>query len=167
MRTAEYLFADEAETAAFAGRLAQAIAPFIQRGFTLYLSGELGAGKTFFTQQLLRAWGYTGVVKSPTYGLVEIYSLPIGNICHFDLYRLDTPDELEDIGFRDYWGPGQLCIVEWPVRGETLLPLPDLALLLQMPLFQAAGGRDCVRQLTITEYGDVDLLRIMKKSVKK
>ncbi len=165
MKTAEYLFANETETAAFATRLAHAITPFIQQGFTLYLSGELGAGKTFFTQQLLRAWNYSGVVKSPTYGLVEVYVLPIGNICHFDLYRLNTPEELEDIGFRDYWGPGQLCIVEWPVRGGELLPNPDVALLLQTvpaeELTEKSGEAFSVRKLIMTLYGETDLLRVM------
>lgn len=164
MKSAEYFFSSEAETAAFAVQFAQAIEPFIAEGFSIYLSGELGAGKTFFTRQLLRAWNYSGVVKSPTYGLVEIYALPIGNICHFDLYRLNAAEELEDIGFRDYWGPGQLCLVEWPSRGEKLLPLPDVALLLQTTQDGFFSRR---LSLVGSSQRGIELLRIMKESVKK
>jgi tRNA threonylcarbamoyladenosine biosynthesis protein TsaE len=90
----------------------------------IFLTGNLGAGKTTLVRGCLRALGYDGVVKSPTYTLVETYSIDHHVIHHFDLYRLNSPLELEHLGVDYYFTPKNICFIEWPEKASELLPQP-------------------------------------------
>lgn len=102
----------------------------LPRQCLVFLRGDLGAGKTSLVRGILRAAGYQGVVKSPTYTLVEEYHLNDRNLLHFDLYRLKDPEELEWIGMDDYLRQQALCFIEWPEMGAGFLPPADIELTL-------------------------------------
>lgn len=148
--------ADEAATLAFGNALANAIAP----GMTVFLHGDLGAGKTTLVRGLLHGLGYSGRVKSPTYTLVEPYehleksdfSL---DLYHFDLYRFNDEEEWEAAGFRDFFNERSVCLIEWPEKASQLLPVADVevyftilpdgrSLRLQA---NTAAGMVCLKQL--------------------
>lgn len=112
--------------------LGAALAPGALPGRVLHLRGDLGAGKTTLVRGLLRGLGYADRVKSPTYTLVEPYAISSLNFYHFDFYRFKDESEWLSSGFREYFGPGAVCVVEWPERAGHLLGPPDLEVRLEI-----------------------------------
>lgn len=104
---------------------AQKLAPELSAG-VVFLNGTLGAGKTAFVREIIKALGYKSRVKSPTYTLVETYKLPLFKLHHFDLYRLSDAQELEFLGIRDYTSDNALLFFEWWNKGAGFLPEADL-----------------------------------------
>ena len=129
---------DEAATAALGASLARALLP----GLAIHLHGDLGAGKTALTRAMLHAAGHVGTVKSPTYTLSEPYRVRLDgklvDVIHFDLYRMSSPEEFLDAGFREDFNARNICIVEWPEKADPLLPPPDLNVILSV----VGQGRD-------------------------
>ena len=125
---------NESETVNFGAKIAAAI----EGGETIFLKGDLGAGKTTFVRGFLNALGHSGNVKSPTYTLIEPDSINGTNIYHFDLYRINDPEELEAMGIRDYCDGESICLYEWPEQGQGVLPEADIILLLS----HADSGRE-------------------------
>jgi tRNA threonylcarbamoyladenosine biosynthesis protein TsaE len=122
---------DEAATAAFATQLAAALTR-VQLNACIALHGDLGAGKTTWVRHLLRALGVEGRIKSPTYAVVEPYTVAAGEVWHFDFYRFSDPREWEDAGFRDIFASPGLKLCEWPDNAAGVMPTPDLDLNIQV-----------------------------------
>jgi len=116
-----YFLDGEEETLAFGKALAGRLS-----GGLVFLHGDLGAGKTTLTRGILSGLGYTGRVRSPTYTLMEKYELDPLSVCHFDLYRMADPEELEFLGARDELIHENLCLIEWPIRGKGWLGSQNL-----------------------------------------
>jgi tRNA threonylcarbamoyladenosine biosynthesis protein TsaE len=136
--------ADESATRALGARLAGAL----RAGMSIYLCGELGAGKTTLARGLIQALGHEGKVKSPTYSLVELYTVSSLHLYHFDFYRFDDPKAWQESGFREHFNDASVCLVEWPERAGAALPQPDV----RITLTPASSGRDVTLE-AYTETG--------------
>lgn len=151
--------ADEKATIAFG----QTFAKHCPAGLTVYLYGDLGAGKTTLVRGLIQSFLPDVKVKSPTYTLVEDYDLStvkqntnqLKHIFHFDLYRLGDPEELEYIGGRDYFSDDAVCLIEWPQRGEGWLPQADVEITLE---YQPDGRNIILASKSKAGEGFVDRL---------
>jgi tRNA threonylcarbamoyladenosine biosynthesis protein TsaE len=126
----EFDLPDSAVTESLGVALADAFTA-LSTGAVLYLRGELGSGKTTCARSLLHALGVTATVRSPTYTLVDTYSVGALNCVHVDLYRLRSSDEVEELGLRDLTGPSYLMLIEWPEKGGNAVPHADIDLHLQ------------------------------------
>jgi tRNA threonylcarbamoyladenosine biosynthesis protein TsaE len=144
-------FDSEAELTAAAAKVAAA---WRRRGLAplrIALRGDLGTGKTTWVRAMLRGLGYAGRVPSPTYTLLEHYTLPGLTVAHFDLYRLAAAEELENLGFRDWLAePAAWLLVEWPERGGDLADRCDVEL-----EFRILGPR--ARRVTVTAHSETGM----------
>ena len=124
----------ETATVEFGQRLADALKLRLaaQPSHTVHLHGELGAGKTTLVRGVLRAFGHSGAVKSPTYTLLEPYNCGGQQIYHFDLYRVNDPEELAFVGFDEIIDGEGLKVIEWPERADSWLPAPDTTVRLRV-----------------------------------
>jgi tRNA threonylcarbamoyladenosine biosynthesis protein TsaE len=136
-------------------RFGGSIAGLIRAPLIISLQGDLGAGKTTLSRGILQGLGHSGAVKSPTYTLVEPYRLALGAVYHFDLYRLVDAEELEYMGFADYLADGQLCLIEWPERGQGFLPTVDIAIEIR----QLGDGR-CVTLCANSALGEQLIIQL-------
>ena len=126
-------------------------------GFQINLSGDLGAGKTALVRAMLRRLGVQDAVKSPTFALLEPYTVSSLDFYHFDFYRLKEPGEFGEMGFRELFGSGRICAVEWPERAGPRLPTADISLALTVD----GDGRRAVIS-TASELGEICLRKAMK-----
>ena len=134
------------------------IADSCQNGSLIFLSGDLGAGKTTLVRGLLRRFGYQGNVKSPTYTIVETYDISNRRIYHLDLYRLHDPEELEYLGVREFSGDKVICLIEWPEQGAEVMLTPDLVVQIG---YEGKGRRVKIQKKTSVGVEMVDLLSNM------
>lgn len=142
---------DEASLLALGARLAKAVlVPTV-----IFMHGPLGAGKTTFARGFLRGLGYKDRVKSPTYTVVESYDLDDILVFHFDLYRLHDSYELELIGIQDYFKNNAICLIEWPEKGEEILPKQDLSFYIEMH----RTGRE-IKWMAFSPHGETILQRL-------
>jgi tRNA threonylcarbamoyladenosine biosynthesis protein TsaE len=142
---------DEDATRALGARVAAVLHP----GLVIHLVGDLGAGKTTLVRGMLRALGFTGKVKSPTYTLVELYTASSLDLYHFDFYRFHHPREWQEAGLAEHFNAQSVCVVEWPEKAAGLLPAPDL----RITLAPAEGGRDATAE-AMTDAGNACLERL-------
>lgn len=143
-------FNSEADLREFGVKCAQCIGG----GQVVFLQGNLGAGKTTLAKGLIQGWGYEGIVTSPTFTLVETYSFNGFDVHHFDLYRLESAQELEMLGARDLFNAQDICLLEWPVKAEAYLPVPDVVFDIE---HQSAG-----RRVTLAGKKSAQLIECMK-----
>lgn len=154
VETRSFDWPDERACADFAARLAAA--PMLFPSSFIALDGPLGAGKTTFVRHLLRALGVAGRIKSPTYAVLEPYTVKGHALSHFDFYRFDDAREWDDAGFRDVFAAPGVKLVEWPDRVAAVLPTPDWRV--QIEPSDNGARRACVAALS--DHG-VALLRAL------
>jgi len=117
MLTYESMSSEETEN------LGKKIASFVKAGDNVCLSGDLGCGKTIFAKGFAKGLGISETITSPTFILMNVYEQETGlTLYHFDVYRLNSPDEIYDVGYEDYFYGQGVCLIEWAELIESLIP---------------------------------------------
>lgn len=132
-------------------KVVDATISLLEKSYRLFLlSGELGAGKTTFVQALCRELGVSESISSPTFSLINAYESPVyGTIYHMDLYRIEKPGDLVQLGLEEYLESGQLCLVEWPGIAQDYFHPPYVHLHIEF-------DKDNIRNFKITTHDTVD-----------
>ena len=130
------------------------LANYVRPATSLWLQGPLGAGKTTLCQGLIQGLGYKQAVKSPTFTLVNSYTIGQLLVHHFDFYRVCDPYEFDLIGGRDYFANNAFCVIEWPEHAEAILPPPALSINLAIS--------EQSRQLSIDGNSEYPIEKIIK-----
>ncbi|MBB54716.1 MAG: tRNA (adenosine(37)-N6)-threonylcarbamoyltransferase complex ATPase subunit type 1 TsaE [Magnetovibrio sp.] len=134
---------DETETEALAVRLSAAVGP----GDVIALFGNLGMGKSVFARAFIRAYaGIDEEIPSPTFTLVQVYEADAAPIFHFDLYRLEAPEEALELGIEEAFVEG-ISLIEWPDRLGPWMPVNRLE------IYLTTGGRESARRARLIGYG--------------
>ena len=141
--------------------LGKELAIVLEPPLLIGFSGEIGRGKTCLIRAMLKTLGVQSAIKSPTFNLVETYQTDKGAIHHFDLYRLTSVFDLEDLGFRDYLNTGCICCIEWPENAPMILPLLDLVV--KLDLQTDKDGRIVTLQ-SQTHRGEQVILNLLGKT---
>lgn len=145
--------------------LGKSLAAVLKAGLKIYLHGDLGAGKTTLIRAMLKEAGHNGKVKSPTYTLVEPYSIELNgrpvDLLHFDLYRLGCPEEFLEAGFREHFNEKTICIIEWAEKADPELPSPDLVISLE---FTGDGRTACLKASSDKGSHCLENLRLLPQS---
>ena len=134
--------------------LGSILANHVAPRFYISLSGELGSGKTTLARGLIQNLGVTQNIKSPSYSLIETYTIDTLTLCHFDFYRLTSALEFVDAGLGEYFESENICIVEWPSIVASAIRKPDIAIDLQY----SKTGRTAIIKSN-TNAGDTYLLK--------
>jgi tRNA threonylcarbamoyladenosine biosynthesis protein TsaE len=137
-----------ADTEVLGAALARSLPQLSAASMVVYFHGEIGAGKTTCIRSFLRARGVTASVRSPTYTLIESYSVPPLTCVHADLYRLRSANETEDLGFRELPERDAVLLIEWPEQGGAAVPPPDMEV-----RFEYDGEARKVRLIGCTKPG--------------
>jgi tRNA threonylcarbamoyladenosine biosynthesis protein TsaE len=141
-------------------KLGQQFAQLLRPPLVIGFKGEIGMGKTSFIRAMLKQLGVQSSIKSPTFNLVETYETMIGTIHHFDLYRLSSIYDLEDLGFRDYLESFEICCIEWPENAPLIMPLLDL--IIEFKMHPNGPGRDIYIKAQ-TNLGEKLISSLMEK----
>ena len=150
----EFILKNEVATGILASQLANLAEP----RDIIALTGNLGLGKTAFARAFITALGGSGEVTSPTFSLVQVYELSRINVYHFDLYRIENPEEIFELGIEDAFADG-ISLIEWPDRMETYLP-PE-----RLDIFFSNGLDENARRVLLVGHGENWVNRLTKVSV--
>jgi tRNA threonylcarbamoyladenosine biosynthesis protein TsaE len=139
--------------------LGKKLAKIIKAPLVIGFKGEIGRGKTSLIRAMLRELGVQSAIKSPTFNLVETYQTAAGTIHHFDLYRLNSVYDLEDLGFRDYLEASEISCIEWPENAPLLCPLLDIVI--EINLSNQGDGREVLIN-SQTDLGEKMIKKLME-----